>query len=133
MIGLVGGEVDIHLLSATAALPHIQEGKVRALAVLGKERAPSMANVPTAKEAGFNLVVTLWYGILAPAGTPGHIVNRLNEEWIKIAAIPDTIKKIQNAGLEPLSGTPDQFSEFLKAEITRWGKVVKEAKILPID
>jgi tripartite-type tricarboxylate transporter receptor subunit TctC len=133
MIGLVGGEVDIHLLSATAALPHIQEGKVRALAVLGKERAPSMANVPTAKEAGFNLVVTLWYGILAPAGTPGHIVNRLNEEWAKIAAIPDTIKKIQNAGLEPLSGTPDQFSEFLKAEITRWGKVVKEAKILPID
>lgn len=133
MIGLVGGEIDVHLLSATAALSHIQGGKVRALAVLGKERSRSLPNVPTAKEAGFDLVVTLWYGILAPAGMPGHIVKRLNEEWIKIAVMPDTIKKIQDAGLDPLSGTPDQFSEFLKAEITRWGKVVKEANISSMD
>jgi tripartite-type tricarboxylate transporter receptor subunit TctC len=89
------------------------DGKVRALAVLSGERMPSLPNVPTAKEAGIdNLEVINWYGILAPAGTPRDIVTRLNTEWVKIAAMPDTTEKMQSAGVEPLSGTPEQFAEF---------------------
>ena len=79
LIGLMGGEVDMMVIVTAPAIPQIQAGKVRALAVLGNERVPSLPNVPTAKEAGIdNLVVTGWYGILAPAGTPRDIVNRLN-------------------------------------------------------
>ena len=108
MIGLMGGEVDMVVIGPPAAMPQIQAGKVRALAVLSNERVPSLPNVPTAKEAGIdNFEVTTWYGILAPAGTPRDIINRLNAEWIKIAAMPDTKEKMQNAGFEPMSSTPE--------------------------
>jgi tripartite-type tricarboxylate transporter receptor subunit TctC len=131
LIGLMGGEVGMQILSTPAAITQIQAGKVRPLAVLSKERALSLPNVPTAKEAGVdNWEVTIWYGILAPAGTPRDIVQRLNAEWIKIAAMPDVIEKMRSAGgAEPLSGTPEQFSEFIKAEIARWAKVIKEANL----
>ena len=114
-----------------AAMPQIQIGKVRALAVLQNERTPLLPNVPTTSEAGIdNLEVTAWYGILAPTGTPRDIVNRLNSEWIKIAAIPDTKKQLHNSGFEPLSDTPEQqFAEFIKTEAVRWSKVIKEANI----
>ena len=134
LTGLMGGEVAMMVIVTAAAIPQIQAGKVRALAVLGNERVPSLPNVPTAKEAGIdNLVVTGWYGLLAPAGTPRDIVNRLNEEWTKIAAMPDTKEKMQRVEFEPISSTPEQFSEFLKTETVRWGKVIKEANILRID
>ena len=70
---------------------------------------------------------------LAPAGTPQDIVNRLNEEWTKIAAMRDVKEKMQSIEFEPISSTPEQFSEFLKTEIVRWGKVIKEANISRID
>jgi tripartite-type tricarboxylate transporter receptor subunit TctC len=130
LIGLMSGEVAMVVIGAAAATPQIQAGKVRALAVFSNKRLPSLPNVPTTKEAGIdNLVVTGWSGILAPAGTPRNILNRLNEEWIRIAAMPDTMEKMDNAGLEPLSSTPEQYSEFIKAEIVRWAKVVKDSGI----
>jgi tripartite-type tricarboxylate transporter receptor subunit TctC len=131
LIGLMSGEVGMQVLSTPAAIAQIQAGKVRALAVLSNERAPSLPNVPTAKEAGIdNWEVTIWYGLLAPAGTPRDIVHRLNAEWVKIAAMPDVIEKMRSAGgAEPLSGTPEQFSEFIKAETVRWAKVIKEANL----
>ena len=95
----------------------------------------SLPDVPTTKEAGIdNYEVMVWYGLLAPAGTPRPIVNRLNAEWVKIAEMPEAIEKMQKAGgLEPLADTPEQFSEFLKSEIARWGKVIKEANIPTLD
>ena len=77
--------------------------------------------------------VTTWFGILAPAGTPPEIINRLNGEWIKIAAMPNTKEKMQNSGLDPISSTPEQFSSFLKGEIAVWSKVIKDANIPSID
>jgi tripartite-type tricarboxylate transporter receptor subunit TctC len=134
LIGLMGGEIDIMMTAIPSSLMHIQAGKLRALAVLSHERVPSLPSVPTAKEAGIdNFEVTTWYGILAPAGTPRDIVNRLNAEWIKIVMMPDTIETMRKAGLEPLSGTPEQFAEFLKAEIVRWARIIKEADIQQID
>ena len=130
LIGMLGGEIDVIVIGPTAAMPQIQAGKVRALAVLRNERLPSLPNVPTIKEAGIeNSEVTTWYGVLAPAGTPRDIINRLNAEWIRIAAMPDTLEKMQNAGVETMSGTPEQFAELIKAEIARWAKVIKDANL----
>jgi tripartite-type tricarboxylate transporter receptor subunit TctC len=130
LIGLMSGEVDMLVMGATGAAPQIQAGNVRALAMLTKERLPSLPNVPTSKEAGIdNWETTVWYGILAPTGTPRDIVNRLNAEWISSAATSDTEKQLQNAQFKMLSCTPEQFSEFIKAENVRWAKVIKEANI----
>jgi tripartite-type tricarboxylate transporter receptor subunit TctC len=130
MIGLMGGEVDMVSIGPPAALPHIQAGKVRPLAVLQKERVPTLPDVQTSREAGVeNFEVVSWYGILAPAATPRDIVNRLNAEWLKIAAMPDTKAKMESAGVEPLSSTPEQFADFIKTETVRWSKVIKEANL----
>ncbi len=134
MVGLIGGEIDMYVGPISTSLSQIRGGKVRALAVLTNERLPTLPNVPTAKEAGIdNWEVSAWYGLLAPVGTPRYIVNRLNAEWIRIEAVPETKELLQKAGFEPLSGTPEQFSEFLKAEILLWAKVIKEAKIPNLD
>jgi tripartite-type tricarboxylate transporter receptor subunit TctC len=135
LVGMMGGEVDMAFLSPAASAPQVLAGKARALAVLGKTRALLLPNVPTAIEAGIdNFVVTGWYGMLAPAGTPRAIVNRLNAEVTKITAMPDINEKIQKVGVEPVSGsTPEQFSEFIKVEISRWSKVIKDANIPKID
>ena len=130
MIGMMGGEVGMVVVGIPPSQGQIKAGKVRALAVLSEERLPAFPNIPTAKEAGVdNFEVTTWYGILAPAGTPREIVTRLNGELVKIIAMPDTKEKMQNAGFEPLSSTPEKFAEFIKTEIVRWGKVIKDANI----
>jgi tripartite-type tricarboxylate transporter receptor subunit TctC len=80
-----------------------------------------------------NWEVIVWWGFLAPAGTPREIVNRLAGEFMKIVAMPDTKERLQHAGVEPVSGTPEQLSEFLKSEIARWAKVIKEANIKTLN
>ena len=130
LIGMLAGEIDMIVIGPPAAMGQIQAGRVRALAVLRNERLASLPNVPTIKEAGIeNSEVTTWYGILAPAGTPRHLITRLNAEWIRIAALPDTLQKMQSAGIETLSGTPEQFAGLIKLEIARWARVVKEANL----
>lgn len=130
MIAMMGNEIGMVVIGIPPSQAQIQAGKVRALAVLSEQRLPAFPNIPTAKEAGIdNFEVTTWYGILAPAGTPRDIVTRLNAEWIKIAAMPDTKEKMQNAGFEPMSSSPEMFGEFVKTEIVRWGKVIKDANL----
>ncbi|GHU34933.1 hypothetical protein AGMMS50256_29320 [Betaproteobacteria bacterium] len=135
LVGMMGGEVDMAFLTPAAAAPQVQAGKARALAVLGNTRALLLPDVPTAKEAGIdNFVVTGWYGFLAPAGTPQDIVNRLSVEVNKITAMPEIRENIQKFGVEPVTGSvPEQFAEFIKAEIPRWSKVAKDANIPKID
>jgi tripartite-type tricarboxylate transporter receptor subunit TctC len=130
MIGMMGNEVDMMVIGPPAAMPQIQAGKVKAVAVLSKERLPYLPDVPTIRESGIdNCEVTTWYGILAPAGTPREIIQRLNAEWIKIVAMPDTIEKMKSAGTDPISSTPEQFTEFIKTETVRWARVIKEANL----
>ena len=130
MLGMIGGEVDMVVIGIPPTLPQIQAGKVRALAVLSAERVPALPRVPTAKEAGIaNYEVTTWYGLLVPAGTPRDIVGRLNGEWVKIAAMADARDRMQGAGFEPMSSTPEQFAEFIKTETVRWAKVIKDANV----
>jgi tripartite-type tricarboxylate transporter receptor subunit TctC len=133
LTALMGGEVQMMVLGPAAAMPQINANKVKAIASLTTERLPYLADVSTAKEAGIDLVVTSWHGILAPAATPRDIVNRLSAEWAKIAAMPDIQEKMQQAGFVAKSNTPEQFAEFIKAETTLWGKVIREAKVPTID
>ncbi len=130
MIGMMGGEVGMVVVGIPPSQGHIKAGKVRALAVLSEERLPAFPGIPTAKEAGIdNFEVTTWYGILAPAGTPREIITRLNAELTKIVASADIKEKMQTAGFEPLTSSPEKFAEFIKTEIVRWGNVIKDANI----
>jgi tripartite-type tricarboxylate transporter receptor subunit TctC len=136
VIGVMGGEVDMVVVGIATAIPHLQEGgaKVKGIGVTSNERTPLLPNVPTGKEVGLaDLVLTNWFGILAPAGTPRDIVNRLNAEWVKIAAMPSIKEKMLTVGFEAISNTPEQFAEFIKAELVRWAKVIKEANIPTVD
>ncbi len=130
LVAMIGNEVDLVVLGPTSALPHIKAGRVKTLAVMRSARLPSLPQVPTIKEAGVeNSEVITWYGLLAPAGTPRDIIRRLNTEWIKAAALSDTRERMQATGVEPLSGTPEQFAAMIRSEIPRWRKVVTDANI----
>jgi tripartite-type tricarboxylate transporter receptor subunit TctC len=130
LVAMIGNEVDLVVLGPTSAMPHIQAGRVKTLAVMRSARLPSLPQVPTIKEAGVeNSEVITWYGLLAPAGTPREIVRRLNAEWAKSAANADTREKMQTAGVETLSGTPEQFSEMIRVELPRWRKLIADANI----
>jgi tripartite-type tricarboxylate transporter receptor subunit TctC len=130
MVGMMGGHVDMVVIGVPPTLPHIKAGRVRPLAVLAAERLPYLPNVPTAKEAGIpNYEVTTWYDLIVPAGTPRDIITRLNAEWVKLAGETDTQEKMRTAGFEPMSSTPEQANDFVKAEIVRWAKVIKDGNL----
>ena len=130
LIALAGGQVDLEVLAIPAALPQIQAGRVKPLAVLAPKRAAQLPQVPTSKESGYeNFEISVWYGILAPAGTPREIVNRLNAEINKAIAAPDMKEKLAQNGIEPLGGTPEQFATYIRSESARFGKVIREAGI----
>jgi tripartite-type tricarboxylate transporter receptor subunit TctC len=130
MLGLIGGQIDIVVIGTPTAIPQIQAGKVRALAVLSSNRLAAIANVPTAREAGFpGYEVTTWYGVLVPAGTSKDIVARLNAEFAKVMTVPASRDRIVGGGFDPMSSTPQQFADFIKTENVRWGKVIRDAGI----
>jgi tripartite-type tricarboxylate transporter receptor subunit TctC len=132
LVALMSGEVDFGTYSVPPAIPPIKANRVRALAVLSDKRVPAIPEVPTAQEAGVdNFVMPIWYGILAPAGTPRAIIDRLNAELHKALASPDTKERLANAGVEPLVNTPEQFAEFIKTETARYAKIVKDSGITP--
>ena len=130
LIGLVSGQVDMAVVAAPVALGQVQSKRVRALAVLSPERLADYPGVATTKEQGFaNFEISVWYGILAPTGTPRDIINRLNAELAKAVHAPDMKPRFAQAGVEPLTSTPDEFARFIQSEATRFGKVIKEAGI----
>jgi tripartite-type tricarboxylate transporter receptor subunit TctC len=130
LIGLASGQVDMEVLAAPAALGQIQAGRARALAVLSPARLPDLPNVPTSKEAGYeNFEISVWYGMLAPTGTPREIINRLNAELKRAVTAPDMKGRLATAGVEPLTSTPEQFGSFIMSEAARFAKVIKEAGI----
>ena len=128
MLGLLAGQVQMVVIGTPAAATHVKTGKLRALAVLGKERYPDLPDVPTAAEAGMaEFEVDTWYGVLAPAGTPREIVLRLNAELARIMQSSDMRERLATMGIQPLASTPGEFGDFLKTEIAKWAKVVKES------
>lgn len=130
MTAVVAGEVQMIVLGP-ASLPHIRAGKARGLAVLSEQRVSVAPEIPTAREQGYDVVVTGWHGLLAPAGTPRPIITRINQEWVKVAESPDVRERLEKLGFVPRPGTPEQFGAFLKAETARWTRLIKEAGIKP--
>jgi len=130
LVALMSGEVDMGTMAVPGAIPIVRANKLRPLAVLSERREPALPDVPTMKESGVDdFVVPIWYGILAPAGTPREIVNRLNSEIHKALASADLKQRLANSGVEPLVSTPEHFAAFIKSEIVRYAKVIKDAGI----
>jgi tripartite-type tricarboxylate transporter receptor subunit TctC len=127
---LVAGNVQLGIPTMPAALPFIKSGRVKVLAVSTAKRASNLPDVPTLDEAGVKgYEATLWTGVLAPAGTPGQIINRLNAEIAKVLALSDVQETLARQGAEAQGSTPAQFSAFMKTEYAKWAKVVKAGGI----
>jgi len=130
VIDLLGGQVQMMFSGMSSVMQHIRAGKLRALAVTGAQRSPAVPDVPTIAESGFpGFEATAWYGVLAPAGTPKAIVNRLHDEIVKALALADVKERLNNVGFEIVGGTPDAFAALISSEIAKWTKVVRAAKI----
>ena len=128
MNGVLAGEVHLAFIGIPVPAPHIKAGRLRALAVLARERSPILPEVPTAEEAGLgNFDVTTWYGILAPAGTPRPIITRLNAEFVKIMRAPEMKERLATMATDPLTSTPEEFGAYIQREIAKWGDVVRKA------
>jgi tripartite-type tricarboxylate transporter receptor subunit TctC len=111
------------------ALPMIHDGRLRGLAVSGAHRAPAAPELPTIAETFPGFTAVSWYGVLAPAGTPGAVISRLSGEFDRIVHEPDTVKQFAAIGGEPIGGSPASFAGFIHQEISRWIRVAKEAGI----
>jgi tripartite-type tricarboxylate transporter receptor subunit TctC len=125
LTALIGGEVDISYSNIPAALPHIQSGRLRALASTGTKRSELMPNVPTAKESGIDMEVIVWFGIHAPAATPRPIIDKLAGVLVKMPHTPEMKKRLADLGAEPIGSTPDEFDKHFRAETAQWAEVVK--------
>jgi tripartite-type tricarboxylate transporter receptor subunit TctC len=127
---VVAGHTPIGFSSVAAAAPHINDGKLRALAVTSKARSHVLPDVPTMAEAGLaNIVGDSWVGVLLPAGTPHDIVSLLHREIIEIIAQPDMKERLATLGFEPVASTPEEFARLIKDELETWGKVIRAAGI----
>jgi tripartite-type tricarboxylate transporter receptor subunit TctC len=127
---LIGGQIEASFQNLGAVTGHIKAGRLKALAVTSSKRHPSLPDVPTMAEAGYpDLVVTSWQAVAAPAGTPKEVVAKLHEAVVKAMRSPDVRDRMLAQGFDVLVNSPDEFSGFMKAEISRWKKVVDTAKI----
>ena len=129
---LLGDHIDTAFDNTPNVLPQVNAGKLRALGVSSKTRSALAAGVPTISEAGApGYEVTVWFGVVGPAGMPSAIVRKLNSEMNAILKMEDVRRRFLDQGVEPAGGSPAQFSDHIKAEIAKWAKVVKDANIQP--
>ena len=127
---LIAGQTSLLFATMPTALPHVQSGRLKALAVASTARSPAAPQLPTIAEAALpGYAVTNWIGFFAPAGTPRDVVTRLNAEVVRTMQAPEIQKRLATEGAKFSPWTPDQFAAFVKAEMTKWAKVVKEAGI----
>jgi tripartite-type tricarboxylate transporter receptor subunit TctC len=125
---LIGGHVPVMFDSMIAIMPHVKSGKVKVLAISGDKRSPLLPNVPTFAESGYPAVVSYaWYGMFAPAKTPKDVIAKINGETLKIMKEPDFQKILAETGSDFVGDTPENFAAFVKAESTKWSRVVKES------
>lgn len=127
---LMGGHVDAMFATLPSAISYIKSGRLKALAVTGPRRSVVLPDVPTAVEGGLpGLVVTTWNGVLAPAGTPAAVVERLSSELLLLARNPELQSRYAALGAEPIAWTPRQFAAEIDSDYTKWSRLIKQANI----
>ena len=130
-MAIITGEVGLMIGTLPSVLPHVRSERLRAIAVASERRSKSLPDVPTIAETLPGVVVSAWYGLQVPAGTPREIVGRLNAEIVKAVATESVARTIVNVGLEPLTSSPEQFAAHIRGESARWAKVLQDAGIPP--
>jgi tripartite-type tricarboxylate transporter receptor subunit TctC len=129
LLDLSGGQVQFMMDTPLSLLPHARAGKIRAIAMAADKRAAVAPEVPTLMEQGVKVVGGTWVGILAPAGTPRDVVNTLNRSIANVVKRQDIHDKIVQVGIDPVGNSPEEFTQFLRDEIAKWGKVIKAANV----
>jgi len=132
MLDVMAGNTQLVLGSLVQTLPQIKSGKLKALGVGGPKRSPTLPDVPTIAEAGVpGYEAVNWWGILAPAGTPKPILDRLYKEFTSIQKSPEIIKRFESEAVDPVQMTQAEFAKYIETETAKWSKVIKEAGITP--
>ena len=130
VIDTIAGRVQMYFSTIPAALPHLKSGKLRALAVTSKHRVEMVPDVPTVDESGLpGFEVVGWFGIFAPTGTPSNVIVKLNESINAVLKMPDIRDRLARQGLIPGGGTPEALRDLLAADLSKWGKLIKEIGI----
>jgi len=130
IIDVISGQAQLMFAVMQGGLPHVQAGKLRAVAVTGSKRSAALPDVPTITEAGFpGADFITWNGVHVPAKTPKATIAKLNAELDRLLKLADVRERMQTLGLDPVGGTPEAFAAFVKADIARWAKVIKESGI----
>ena len=126
LTAVIAGEVHFSFANVPAIIGHVRNGRIRALAVLADKRSDLMPDVPTMKEAGVDdVLVPVWYALLAPAATPREIVKALGDATARAASTPELKQKLIDQGAEPVGNTPEEFGKLLREEVARWAEVVR--------
>jgi len=125
---LLGGQVQLMFSTMPPALPHVKDGKLRALAVTSAKRSPAAPELPTVDEIALpGFEANTWHGVVVPAGTPETIVARLNREIVAILHLPEVVERLSGQGAEPVGSTPQEFAAYIKSEALKWAKVVRDS------
>src|SRR5690606_4388829 len=130
-IALISGEVAMAFSAVSSAMPHVKGGKIRAVGVTTLKRLPSLPGVGTVAEVLPGFQSSQWFGILAPAGTPRPIIDRLHQAITKATRAPEVKAKFASMAMESVNSTPEEFAKVIREELVTWGKVVKAAGIKP--
>jgi len=126
MIDLIAGHVQVSFPTIIGGLSHARSGRLRALATTGAKRAPAAPDLPTMIEAGVpGYVAANWFGTTVPAKTPPAVVSKLSQEIARVLRLPEVGERLLSQGMEPTSSTPEEFSAYIRSEMTKWAKVVK--------
>ena len=126
---LISGQVQLVFDALAIAQPHIQSGQLRALATTGPKRMAALPDVPVAKDTLPNFEVVNWYGMVVRAGTPAAIVARLNQEVVNALRQPDVAERAASLGLDLIGSSAEEFGKLQRAEIAKWGEVIRTANI----
>ena len=128
MIDLIAGQVQASFATSLSAVSNVKSGKVKALGVSTSKRIPSLPDVPTIAEAGVpGYEASGFFGLIAPVGTPVAVVNKINGDVVRILGDPALVKQLSEQGAEARSSTPAEYGAFIREEVAKWAKVVKES------
>lgn len=134
LTALLSGDVQVAFMPQGTAVPQVQNGQVKGLAITGMKRSTALPELPTLLEAGVKgMEDGTWYGLFAPAGTPREIVLRLQREVAEVVKAPEVLERLRSSGNEPVGSTPEQFDALYRADIAKYAKIIEDAKIPKLD